>query len=54
MKFQSNEEVIAKTEAYFEAKDKSFYKTGIEKLQTRWNDCIIAKGDCIDELKRIF
>ena len=29
-KFRTNEEVIAETEAYFEAKDKSFYKSGIE------------------------
>ena len=31
-RFGSNEEVIAETEAYFEANDKSFYKHGIEKL----------------------
>ncbi len=31
-RFGSNEEVIATTEAYFEAKDKLFYKRGIEKL----------------------
>ena len=47
--FGSNEEVIAETEAYFEAKDKSFYKHGIEKLEKRWNDCIALKGDYIDE-----
>ena len=35
--FGSNEEVIAETEAYFEAKDKSLYKNGIEMLETRWN-----------------
>ena len=29
-KFRTNEEVIVETEAYFEAKDKSFYKSGIE------------------------
>ncbi len=29
-----NEEVIAATEANFEAKDKSFYKHGIEKLES--------------------
>ena len=34
-RFGSNEEVIAETEAYFEAKDKSFYKHGIEKLEKR-------------------
>ena len=42
--FGSNEKVIAETEAYFEAKDKSFYKHGIGKLEKRWNDC-----DYIDE-----
>ena len=47
--FGSNEEVIAKAEAYFEAKDKSFYKHGIEKLEKRWNDCIALEGDYIDE-----
>ena len=45
----SNEEVIAETEAYFEAKDKSFYKHGIEKLGKRWNDCIALEGDYIHE-----
>ena len=31
-KFWADEEVIEETEAYFEAKDKSYYKNGIEKL----------------------
>lgn len=48
-KFGSNEEVIAETEAYFEAKDKSFYKHGIEMLERRWKDCITLKGDYVDE-----
>ena len=48
-RFVSNEEVIAETEAYFEAKDKSFYKHGIEKLEKRWNYCITLEGDYIDE-----
>ena len=30
-KFSANREVIAETEGYFEAKDKSYYKNGIEK-----------------------
>ena len=34
-KFNANEEVIAETEAHFEAKDKSYYKSGIEKLEDR-------------------
>ena len=31
-KFSADEEVIAETEAYFEAKDKLYYKNGVEKL----------------------
>jgi hypothetical protein len=34
-KFSTNEEVIAETEAYFEAKEKSYCKNGIEKLYNR-------------------
>lgn len=48
-RFGSNEEVIAASEAYFESKDKSFYKHGIEKLEKRWNDCITLEGDYVDE-----
>ena len=48
-RFGSNEKVIAETEAYFEAKDKSFYKHGIEKLEKRRNDCIAIEGDYTDE-----
>ena len=39
-RFGSNEEVISETEAYFEAKDKSFNKKVIELLEKRWNQCI--------------
>ena len=46
-RFSSDHEVIAATEAYFEAKDKSFYKKGIETLEKRWNDCIAMKGDYV-------
>ena len=48
-RFGSNKEVIAETEAYFEAKDKSFYKKGIEMLEKRWNECSTFKGDYDDE-----
>ena len=48
-RFGSNKEVIAETETYFEAKDKFFYKHGIEKLEKRWNHCITLKGDYVDE-----
>ena len=36
-RFSSNEEVISETEAYFETKDKSFYKKSIELLKKCWN-----------------
>ena len=48
-RFGSNEEVIAETDAYFEVKDKSFYKRGIEILEKRWNECITLEGDYVDE-----
>ena len=38
--FSTNEEEILETEVYFEAKDKSFYKKGIELLE---------KGVYVDE-----
>ena len=38
-RFGCNEEVIWETEAYFEAKDKSFYKKNIELLEKLWNQC---------------
>lgn len=47
-KHGSNEEVIAKTEAYFEGKDKSFYKKFIETLERRWNDSVTL-GVYVDE-----
>ena len=48
-RFYSNEEVITETNAYFEAKDKSFYKKGIEMLEKRWTDCVAFEGDYVDE-----
>ena len=43
-RFGSNEEVISETEGYFEAKDKSFYKKGIELIEKCWNQCITLEG----------
>ena len=48
-RFGSNEEVIAETEAYFEAKDKSLCKKDIEILEKRWNECVTLEGDYVDE-----
>ena len=39
-RFYYNEEVITETNAYFEAKDKSFYKKGIKMFEKRWTDCV--------------
>ena len=52
-RFGSNDEVILETEAYFEAKDKLFYKKGIELLEKRWNQCITLEGDYVDEQNQI-
>ena len=43
----SNEEVISETEAYFEVKDKSFYKKDIELLEKCWNLRITLERDCL-------
>ena len=48
-RFGSNKEVVAETETYFESKDESFYKKGIEKLEKRWNECIMLEGNYVHE-----
>ena len=45
-RFGSNEDIITEIEVYFETKDKSFYKKGIELLEKRWNQCIHLEGKC--------
>ncbi|GFX91346.1 uncharacterized protein TNCV_3688101 [Trichonephila clavipes] len=47
-KFCADEEVIAETETYFKAEDKSYYKNGIEKLYDRYNRCIALEGNYIE------
>ncbi|XP_031630281.1 histone-lysine N-methyltransferase SETMAR-like [Contarinia nasturtii] len=47
-KFSTNEQVIAETEAYFEDKEKSYYKNGIEKLEDRYNRCIALEGNYVE------
>ena len=48
-RFYSNQEVITERNAYFEAKDKLFYKKGIEMLEKRWTDCVAFEEDYVDE-----
>ena len=48
-RFYSIDEVITEMNAYFEAKDKSFYKKGIEMLKKHWTDSVAFEGDYVDE-----
>ena len=45
----SKEEVISESKVYFEAKDKSFNKNGIELLEKHWNQSINLDGDIVNE-----
>ncbi|CAK1586949.1 unnamed protein product [Parnassius mnemosyne] len=47
-KFKADEEIISETETYFEAKHKSYYKNGIEKLKHRYNQCIALDGNYVE------
>ncbi|KAF7267809.1 hypothetical protein GWI33_019001 [Rhynchophorus ferrugineus] len=47
-KFSSIEEVIGETESCFEAKDKSYYKNGIEKIEGRYNQCTAIEGNYVE------
>ena len=48
-RFGSSEEAIAKTAAYFESKDESFDKKGIEKLEKQWHEYFTLEGNYVDE-----
>ena len=48
-RFGFSEEVILETEAYFEAKDKSFLKKGTRLLEECWNQYITLEGDYVDK-----
>ena len=47
-KFKSNDEVIAETEANFDQKEKSYYKSGIEKLENRYTRFIALEGNYVE------
>ncbi|KAM8703159.1 hypothetical protein ACLKA7_007868 [Drosophila subpalustris] len=47
-KFSADEEVIAETEAYFEAKDERYHKNGIQKLEDRYTRCIALNGNYVE------
>lgn len=48
-KFESNEEVIAATEAYFADLEKTYFSDGLKKLEHRWVKCIELKGDYVEK-----
>jgi len=48
-KFESNEEVIAATEAYFADLQKTCFSDGLKKLEHRWVKCIELKGDYVEK-----
>lgn len=48
-KFRTNDEIIREIEAYFDEKDTSFFKNGIEMLEWRWSTCIALEGEYLDE-----
>ncbi|GBP35549.1 Histone-lysine N-methyltransferase SETMAR [Eumeta japonica] len=48
-RFESNEEVITETSAYFESLEKTYYLEGIKKLEKRWTKCIELKGDYVEK-----
>ncbi|KAG5347600.1 SETMR methyltransferase, partial [Acromyrmex charruanus] len=45
----TREQLIAKTEAYFEGLNKSYYSDGLKKLKNRWIKCIELKGDYVEK-----
>lgn len=48
-KFESNEDVITATEAYFTDLPKTFFSDGLKKLEDRWVKCIELKGDYVEK-----
>jgi len=48
-KFESNDDVIAATEAYFGDLQKSYFSDGLKKLEQRWVKCIELKGDYVEK-----
>jgi len=47
--FSSDNNVIAPVEVFLQGQDELFYKTGIQKMQTRQNKCIEVGGDCVEK-----
>ncbi len=48
-KFESNEEVIVPTEAYFSDFEKTYFSDGLKRLEHRWVKCMNLKGDYVEK-----
>ena len=48
-KFESNEEIVAATAAYFADLQKTCFSDGLKKLKHRWVKCIELIGDYVEK-----
>ena len=48
-KFESNEEVISATEAYFADLQKTYFSDWFKKLEHHWVKCVELKGDYVEK-----
>ena len=48
-RFESKEDVITETEAYFQGLSKSYFLDGLKKLENRWAKCIELQGDYVEK-----
>ena len=48
-RFESNEDVITKTEADFKKLSESYFFDGLKKLENRWAKCIELQGDYVEK-----
>jgi len=48
-KFDSNEDVVTATEAYFTDLEKTYISDGLKKLEHRWVEFIELKGDYVEK-----
>ena len=46
---RSDGDIIEAVEGFFQSKNKTFYKTGIQALRKRWHQCITLKGEYVEE-----
>jgi len=48
-RFSSDNDVIVYVEVFIQGQDDLFYKTGIQKMQKRWNKCIEVGRDYVEK-----